>query len=326
MTQKTTLDAWTDVCQAIFAGRAEPDTPIHPIHSCIIGGKRHYIHAPALAQADPSYFERLKHFARKHGIRLKADRRAFSTKNENCRRKKLLPVIFLALGVNGVAASNTRVAIDAMAPTEVFKLNRHEERIDAEGKAVSQPPNGRLSAEIESVLTAHFVPQKDDPRSMADDLKRMARYYANHPEAVSLIQSISGADWELKYAPYTFQTDVQGSRLQVDDVAVYFDPRSGAKLKFYDKCSTKRPFCVASPADALLHELLHVQTIVTDTRGFIAQGGMTPHMYPASHERLTILKENILYKSMSQRDKKPRPIRSEHTGRHVLVSCVTCVD
>ncbi|MFL0802487.1 MAG: hypothetical protein K6L81_02135 [Agarilytica sp.] len=327
MSQFTTLDAWTDICQSLFP-RRHKSASVHPIHSCIINGQRHYIHSPKLVEEDPSYFQRLTAYAAKHSIKLKADRRAPIDESGNGRRKKLLPIMFLAMGVNaGAAFSETRESTLNMVPQNSMVAPLHEhKRFTPELESYTTPVNKESSKKIQSILASHFEGQSDDPHTIAADMQSLADYYSTHPEATALIESLAEEEWQLKYAPHTFQTDVKGSRVHVNEVAVYFDPRSGAKLKFYDKCATKVPFCVASPADALLHELLHVHSILKDTDNFIADGGLDNHMYPAAHERKTILKENILYKSMSRRDQHPRPIRSEHTGRHVLVSCVTCVE
>ncbi len=327
----TTLETWTDICQSLFPER-NTNASVHPIHSCVIDGIRHYIHCPRLEERDPSYFEQLKSFAKQHSFQLKPDRRTPNDTSNHERRKKLLPIIFLALGVNAasVFADHTDVisqktTLNMIPKSSLLNVDIAHKPTQDYLSTDETPYNKEESKRIQSILAYHFDGQPDDPASIAADLKSLADYYSRHPEAINLIDSIAQTNWALKYSPHTFQTDVKGSRLQVKEVVVYFDPRSGAKLKFYDKCSAKVPFCVASPADALLHELLHVHSVLKDTSSFIAEGGLNQHIYPAAHERKTILKENILYKSMSRRDKHPRPIRSEHTGRHVLVSCVTCV-
>lgn len=327
MTKKTTLDIWSEICQKFVS--KDTEALVHPIHTCIIEGQRHYVHAPNLKKEYPQYFEKLCHFAKKYNITLKADRRCATEAQAPCRRKKLLPVVFLALSTNtsiSAADDKTSLKLFSLSSSHISEKNEHYESAFPEAQELTY--GAIQSARIERILTSHFSSEKGDllDIDITDEINSLAKYYAKHPEAVSLIESIADASWQLKYAPHTFQTDISGSRMSINKVTVYFDPRSGAKLKFYDKCSDKKPFCVASPADALLHELLHVQTIVNDTEEFIAQGGLGQHAYPVEHERLTILKENILYKSMSRRDQQHRPIRSEHSGRHVLVSCVTCFE
>ncbi len=327
MTEKTTLDSWSDICQNFVERGNGIEELVHPIHTCVIDGQRHYVHAPNLDVKHPTYFKRLCRFAQKHGIKLKADRRGSNTTETRCRRKKLLPIIFLALGTSAnVAIAENKTSLKLFSTPAADVASREERSPEVQLDSTSLDFRSEHSRKIKNILKAHFSPGEDDPENIEGEFELLSQYYAKHPEAMSLIDSISNASWQLKYAPHTFQTDVSGSRLNVEKVTVYFDPRSGAKLKFYDKCSEKKPFCVASPADALLHELLHVQTIVNDTATFIAQGGLGQHVYPVEHERLTILKENILYKRMTKRDHVHRPIRSEHSGRHVLVSCVTCYE
>lgn len=340
MSRRTTLDAWTEICHSVFPKKAKKAS-VHPIHSCVINGVRHYVHAPDLPKQDPSYFERLVEFANDRRVILKPDRRLVRHEPVHGRRKRLLPIMFLALGLNasGVFAeqrSTERADTHDKVSLGLIPHNHSHASEHIQNSNLTEPQakdplptldfDKEASKRIKSILAKHLITQGDDPTSLGDDIALLANYYATHPEAARLIESIADADWSLKYAPHTYQTDIEGSRINIDSITVYFDPRSGAQLKFYDRCSDKAPFCVASPADALLHELLHVQSIVQDTSGFLASGGMSATLYPAEHEHDTILKENILYASMTRRDNHPRPIRSEHSGRHVLVSCVTCVE
>ena len=320
----TFLDHWTEICQKLF----KSNEAVHPIHSCIVSGKRHYIHAPDLPKKDPLFFDLLKSYAFNHDITLKADKRKFENCESDCRRRKLLPIIFLSLGLNSnplFADQRQTTSLNLLNATDEISTIIREDYTSTH-TAVTLPSNPEVARSIEKILLDHYIKAESDPTSMRDEIYQLAIYYAAHPEAEKLITKIADEDWTLHYAPHTFQTDVIGTRLNIEDVRVYFDPRSGAKLKFYDKCAKKKPFCIASPADALLHELLHVQAIRLESFSFISQGGLNNQIYPSAHERHTIIRENILYKSMSLRDKKPRPIRSEHTGRHVLVSCVTCIE
>ena len=324
---KTTLDLWYQICRAWHAQEGILHGSTHPIHSCLIKGKRHFIYSPTLPDIDPEFYQHLKNYAEQHDIQLQADRRALGDRRHSCRRKKLLPIIFLTLGV----AMEPCLAKQALSHqtqqqqhegAEEHAINSQQEKILSQKIEVEDTAESQI---IERILRDHYVSQAQDPPSIPRDLKNLARYYSRHPEAAKLINALSMSEWDLKYAPHTFQTDISGTRLSVNKITIYFDPRSGAKLKFYDKCEAKTPFCVASPADALLHEFLHAHSVLNDINRFIADGGLSSHIYPAEHERQTILKENVLYKAMSRRDNKPRPIRSEHSGRHVLVSCVTCL-
>ncbi|HSC67860.1 MAG TPA: hypothetical protein VLC79_09230 [Cellvibrio sp.] len=328
MMLRTTLDHWTDVCQGLF-GRDRASVDVHPLHACVIDGVPHYVHAPGLAQSDPDYFTRLTAYAARHGIRLKADRRAADESVRDCRRKKFLSLIFLAMSMPGAGAfaDEGELSLNLIAPEYSQSVAAEEAQpVSRVGKLIEQAQDSILAQRIEQILLDHLDDVEQHPPGILDDIQELARYYAHYPVAAQLIQSIADSEWKLKYAPHTFQTNIKGSRMDIDSVEVFFDPRSGAKLKFYDKCAQQKPFCVASPADALLHELLHVQTITIDKNAFIGQGGLDPWSYPAEHERLTIMKENALYRAMTLVDKQPRPLRSEHNGRHVLVSCATCYE
>ena len=121
---------------------------------------------------------------------------------------------------------------------------------------------------------------------------------------------------------------MHGNQIQVKSVKVYFDSRAAAMLRSHRACtdSDKRGACVASPADALLHELLHASSALLESRRFIEQGGMNGVMYPFAHEDAVIKSENALYRSMTAIDKQHRPNRHSHTGRLVASTCVTCVN
>lgn len=222
-------------------------------------------------------------------------------------------------------------ALLAMTKTNSPPLTAPEpfaEQATMHSKPSQSPPKGEnlhWHARIEFALKNHWKPSPNDPANMAKDLAEMAAYFSRFPEVRLLIASIEHKKWQLHYAVATYETKIQGNHLNIDSVTVLFDSRSAAQFKFYRACTDKKPFCVASPADVLLHELLHVQAVVNDPDSFIAQGGMNGVMYPYEHERQTILAEKQLYQSMSAIDGHPRPLRSEHTGRHVLASCVTCL-
>lgn len=329
MTIRSTLDTWADACRAFFADKPALPHEAHPLHPCIIQGAPHYVHAPSLASEHPAYFAKLQRYAQQHGITLKADQRTEDASAEHCQRRKFFPIIFLALGLQ------TQVS---MADDINVKLNLIQGGF-SESTATKEASQGAaipalferlkdtiVSRRIEAVLKSHFQRTPNTPATIDEDIRNLAGYYAYYPEAVALIESIADGQWTLNFAPHTFQTNIKGSRMDIDSVDVYFDPRSGAQLKYYSKCSEKKPYCIASPADALLHELLHAQMAVNEKSTFIAQGGLNPYLYPAEHERQIIMKENTLYSAMSGRDQVPRPARNEHTGHHVLVSCVTCLE
>lgn len=326
---KTMLDQWTEIGQGLFNQGKSASAHAYPVHACVINGVPHFIHAPALALTHPEYFCLLRSYADRNGICLRADRRAVEGAASDGRRKKFLSIVFLVMGIStgGADAEEVDLSLNLIAPEYTASILPDEERpISRMAKLLEQAQTSLISQGLAQVLLSHMDDIEHYPSGIVDDIHELAAYYAKYPAAVKLIQSIAHTEWKFKYAPHTFQTSVKGSRLDIDQVDVFFDPRSAAKLKFYDKCAEQKPFCIASPADALLHELLHVQTITNDKGAFIGQGGLDPWTYPAEHERLTIVKENALYRSMTTVDKRPRPLRSEHNGRHVLVSCATCYE
>lgn len=323
MTQQTFLDGWSQQCKALLGEDSQLRT--HPIHPCVIDGKPHYVHAPELPIEDREFYDHLRAFAARHNVGLKADQRRDKPKRANGQRRIFVHVVFLTINIlsANVQAEQVSQQLGLMAADPKYEhIASHGHR--AKTSVVDRLEHTVISQALQQILLNHM--ETGLAVGMRDDVEELSLYYSQYPAVVALLTSIAGADWRLRYAPHTFQTKVNGSRLKVEEIEVFFDPRSGARLKFYDKCATQKPFCVASPADALLHELLHVQTITQDTANFIRQGGLDPTHYPAVHERFTIQKENQLYAAMTAVDGRARPIRSEHHGRHVLVSCATCLD
>jgi hypothetical protein len=107
-------------------------------------------------------------------------------------------------------------------------------------------------------------------------------------------------------------------------VRIAFDTRIGALLGS-DARAAGGPACRVSPADALLHELLHARAMLLDPSRFLAQGGLSGALYSHAHETAVIGEENILYRQMTGRDGIERPQRASHAGRLVQASCSVCV-
>lgn len=308
------------------ASKSDPESSTHPLHACVINGASTFIYSPRLPTQDPSYFNRLIDYAKTYGINLQAcKRRASTDKKENSRRRRFAPLLLLTLGMSTaplLQAETQKQHLKFTSDSNVEQSHAHTHEIT---DSFDETENKVQKTKIKNILKAKLKITDDTPKTIDEDIDRMAGYYSKFDKVIELIASIEHEEWNLKYAAHTFQTTVEGSQLSVDSLTVYFDPRSGAKLHFYNRCSDKLPFCVASPADALLHELIHVQSIAKNPDRFIAQGGLSQTIYPYKHEYETIKKENVLYRSMSAQDHSPRPQRNEHSGRHVLVSCVTCL-
>jgi hypothetical protein len=308
----------------------------HVIYSCVVQGKPHFIHAPELPHADPEFFRALTDYAAARDVAVMADRRSRQGDTAHSRRAVWLPALVFTFSME-VGAARAETDRESTEPVQSASLQLVVEPERDVGRIAAVPngasldnsiagaavtPEGR---ELEAILVRHFDRTPDDPEGMAAELTQLAVYFSRYAEAAKLVRSLVEGNWRLRYRPQTFVTVVKGRSLSVESATVYFDPRSAAQFKFHDACATKLPFCVLSPADALLHELLHAQSVLLHADEFLAMGGMSGLMYPFLHERRTIERENILYQSMTAVDNKPRPIRSEHVGRHVAVACVTCI-
>ena len=187
------------------------------------------------------------------------------------------------------------------------------------------PFTSKTVISLSKILSGHYIKKNNDPIYIRSDFIKMANYYSKFPKVVQLITSIKSKDWTLTYNEHKWSTIAIGRSLQVDNVVVNFNTRSAAKLKLQNSCK-ENPVCIASPADALLHELLHTYIILLKTDKFISQGGMSGVRYSYKHEYSIIKLERELYASMTQIDGVKRPQRNEHAGRKVLASCVTCIN
>ena len=159
---------------------------------------------------------------------------------------------------------------------------------------------------------------------IADDLKKIADYYSQYSEVISLLQAIKNKNWSLKFDQHNWTTIASGNAFEVGKAEVHINTRSAAQLRLND-CCKENPVCIASPADALLHELLHVHAMFNDSKTFIKHGGMNQVLYPYQHERHIIKQERQLNKNMSASDGIKRPYRHSHTGRIVKANCSTCI-
>ena len=181
-----------------------------------------------------------------------------------------------------------------------------------------------LAKSLFETLRDRYKKQKSDPNYIINDLKEIANYYNDFPESVSLIEALKSKSWELSFDENSWVTTGSGNVMQVDKATIHFNTRSAAQLRLNNGCDDN-PVCIASPADALLHELLHTHSMLVNGEEFIAQGGMNNVIYPYEHEYSVIGKERKIYASMSSQDNVKRPQRREHTGRTVKANCPTCI-
>lgn len=176
-----------------------------------------------------------------------------------------------------------------------------------------------------SILKKKWAPNKRDPDYLAKDFEQMAEYIASRSDAYELLISVRKQPWTLHHQSGEFRSDVRGNTFSVSAVKIYFDTRSAAQLKSHKACIEDAGHCMASPVDALLHELLHAKIALMETASFLKSGGMNGVVYPYQHERKVIALENQIYRSMSNDDNRSRPRRNSHTGNLLAASCVTCI-
>jgi hypothetical protein len=311
----------------------------HVIYSCVVQGTPRFIHAPDLPQTDPAFYRDLKAYAAARNVALMADRRSRQTVTTHERRRAWLPMLLLTFSIHtGVARAtepSASLAVAVQSTSLQLVVEQRQPGVSPPAQWSPAESSGRLVLSgnttperdrIETILNRHYEKSESDPPGIGNDLAELAGYFSRYPEVVKLIDSLADGNWSLRYRPGAFVTMIKGTPLGVESATIYFDPRAGARLKFNDACADKAPFCIASPADSLLHEMLHAQSALHDPEEFIAHGGMSGLLYPFQHERKTIARENRLYKSMTAIDNHPRPLRNEHTGRHVAVTCVTCIE
>jgi hypothetical protein len=179
------------------------------------------------------------------------------------------------------------------------------------------------AADVRTILFRHWQAAVENPEYLGSDLTQLADYYGRFPVVVELLRSIDDKPWRLRYEQMVWATHVRGNRLDISSVVVAFDTRSAARLLNHPSCALS-PACVISPADALLHELLHVQKILLEPDQFIAHGAGAI-VYAVNHENEVIAAEQRLYEAMSTGDGRPRPRRRSHAGRLLPVACALCL-
>jgi len=183
--------------------------------------------------------------------------------------------------------------------------------------------NWRIASWAHAQLLEHVVSTNNEPDYFKTDLKKIALYYSQFPDAIYLIASIKDKPWQISYAEKMSTTRAIGTSLQVEKAEIFIDTRAAMQAKKGRKCKGRR-VCISSPADILLHELLHV-SLMLNGRQFIRDGGMQKFMYPHIHEQRVIKLESELYKRMSALDKIKRPYRNRHHGKYIFSSCVICI-
>ncbi len=323
------------------------------LHPCLIDRNAALVCQSGLSDLSPGAYDALENIAGQFGLFLKQDQRQSSKRfSQNRRSRKIWAFGFcLSLVSASVFSRNIDVSSNDLVQTAEIPGNAHSHRMSAyinhqNGHSRVHighvtPPSVELVLQsfqakksllkadrkaiytIEKFLRRVYQPKKGDPVYLCSDLKKIAQYYGRYPQVVELIHELKQKDVKLEYKKSHWQAQAEGTAYTVDSVTVYFDTRMGAQLWQEQRCKGN-PACHISPADALLHELLHARLMIVNTDEFIKNGGMQSTLYLFDHEKQVIAMENQLYRSMTQADGLFRPLRNRHTGRLLRVSCALC--
>ncbi len=327
--------------QTANTSQHEPAQVFHTyVHPCVIDKQPHIVYPRGLASAAPDLFQQLKQYFSRLGYQLKEDQRNQQSKNQHAsKRRPWAPIMLFSAGLlfESTAMADVEINIDDVSQinNSQIELNlinnrsirqqiKQELNIDPHFDEIEIPTlKHRTAVVLHKILSSRYQPQPNDPTHIQQDLKTMADYYSSYPEVVSLFNAIKNANWSLVFDEENWTTIASGNIASIEKAEVHFNSRSAAQLRRNDSC--KQSICIASPADALLHELLHVHSMFNETETFLAQGGMNGVLYPYQHERTIISQERTLYKQMTNIDNLKRPYRYNHSGHIVKANCATCI-
>lgn len=310
------------------------------VHPCVINNLPHIVYPRGLQEKSPDLFFQLTRYYHNKGYILKEDQRSekFSNKYKN-QRQKWAPILLFTASLIFESSAFADIEIDINKDASFQKQQNIELKLISNNEirqqiqhSVNLASNVKKEVHIKSELAQslfdelknRYQKQKTDPEYIVEDLKEIANYYSDFSESVGLINALKDKNWMLSFDEHNWVTTGSGTMFQVDKAVIYFNTRSAAQLRLNNGC-TNNPVCIASPADALLHELLHVHSMLVKSEEFITQGGMNNVLYPYKHEYAVIDAERELYASMSTQDNIKRPQRREHTGRIVKANCPTCI-
>jgi hypothetical protein len=311
------------------------------VHPCVINNQPYIVYPKGLAEQAPELFGQLSRYYSAQGYALKEDQRSQSnSSNSRQERRRWAPIVLFTASLLFESSVYADVEVDLQA-TDSHTLQQIELKLVSNqpvrtqiqqqlGPLTPSPTSdttqlrSTIANTVYAILLQHYQKQDSDPHYVLDDFKQMANYYSDFPEVIALLEHLKTKNWQLVYDENTWVTTASGNIFEVEKALVHFNTRSAAQLRLNNGCQ-QNPICIASPADALLHELLHTHSMLVNTREFIAQGGMNNVMYPYKHEYAIITAERSLYASMSKHDTRQRPQRTEHTGRLVKAHCPTCI-
>jgi len=310
------------------------------VHPCIINHQPHIVYPRGLRENAPGLFSQLARYYQQQGYLLKEDQRTDNVSaHHKSKRRKWVPIVLFTASLlfetsvfaDGEALDKDITAESKFQNIELQLISRNiiPKEIHYSTSKINKPRqhtsiNSETARFIFKELSERYKKQETDPAYIVSDLKEIANYYSGFPETIRLIKALKNKNWSLSFNEDDWVTTGSGSMLQVDKAVIYFNTRSAAQLRLNNGCKGN-PVCVASPADALLHELIHVHSMLVTGEEFLAQGGMNNVIYPYQHEYAVIDSERKLYASMSASDKIKRPQRREHTGRLVKAACATCI-
>jgi len=310
------------------------------VHPCVIDQQPHIVYPRGLQQDAPDVFRQLSQYFSNMGYRLKEDQRDKSqTDSQHPRRRKWAPIILFTAGLLFESTANADVeitidnqSVDSLHNIELSLISnksilsdiRSQINYTSTDTKRTLQANSVAANEIYTLLNSRYQRGHGDPLYIPDDLRKMADYYSQYPEVISLLQAIKNKNWSLKFDLNNWTTIASGNAFEIEKAEVHINTRSAAQLRLNDSCK-ENPICIASPADALLHELLHVHAMFNESKTFITHGGMNQVLYPYQHERHIIKQERELYKKMSATDGIKRPYRHSHAGRIVKANCSTCI-
>ncbi len=310
------------------------------VHPCIINNRKHIVYPRGLADKSPGLFEKLSQHYKNQGYLLKEDQRSNSSSNKyKNERQKWVPVLLFTASLlfESSAFADVELELDETASLvqqqnielQLISNNKIRQQIQYTVNPAFQTKKhvqmkSALAADLFEILNNRYHKQKTDPAYIIEDLKEIANYYSEFPESVTLLEELKDKNWTLSFDEHNWVTTGSGNMLKVDKAVIHFNTRSAAQLRLNNGCK-ENPVCIASPADALLHELLHTHSMLVKSEEFITQGGMNNVIYPYKHEYAVIEQERKLYANMSIQDHIKRPQRREHTGRTVKAHCPTCI-
>ncbi len=310
------------------------------VHPCVINNQPYIVYPRGLDKKSPNLFAKLSQYYQQQGYALKEDQRSSKDSNKyKNERQKWAPMLLFTASLIFESSAFADIEIDVNeAPLfqhnnnielNLISNNTIREQIQyslTSNVNVKKPTKikSHLAQSLFDELKKRYQKQEGDPKFIINDLKSIANYYSGFPESVTLIEELKNKNWALSFDEHNWVTTGSGSMFKVDKAVIHFNTRSAAQLRLNNGCKDN-PICIASPADALLHELLHAHSMLVKSEEFIAQGGMNNVIYPYKHEYAVIDKERKLYARMSTQDNIKRPQRREHTGRTVKAHCPTCI-